>query len=595
MFETKLGAADSYPRRPLAAITGPGAAALVLWALALTLIQPRSVNAGTASNAESPLGINVAQVRYWTPEQPLLNVFNTADAWITHAGATWDTNEEKYLNLDANGWPVTLTAVNEPGAQQFTSVGILMLRSLPSTPYGVYPAGQYIVLYDGQGTMTYGADAALVSRAPGKDTINVATPTTGGGIELRISATDPNHNGNYIRNIRVVKAENLAAMNAGQMFNPAFLGLMRNFRAVRFMDWLGTNGNTLASWSHRPTLSSAFWGTANGVPIEAAVALANAISADAWLNTPIMADDGYIRQMAALVHDELGSTQKVYVELSNEVWNAGFPQYEYAASQGRAMFPGGLGSPFDYNRNWYGMRVGQMCDIWKSVWAGDSRRVVCLLAAQAANPYTATESLTCPFWSAGKPCSKHNISAVAIGPYFGGSLPAAWTAQPDGGLTNLFASLYSQNDPSIPAGGWLAQVSGWERAYVAMLAAYDLPLYCYECGQSFVDPSSAALTKLYDAANLDPRMAAAYAAYLRQWKADGGQMIMMYDDISVLSAVGDWGALQSIMQAASPLGSAPHKWQAIQKFISTTQCWWPGCGEPVGGAAPVPSKKTKVQ
>lgn len=576
--------------RVLAPVARSRRVALALTIHALALLG--NAHASTPANARSPLGINVARVTYWTPEQPFLNVFNTADMWITHAGATWDTNEEKYLKLDPNGWPISLKAVNEPAGQQFTSVGVLMLRNLPSTPNGVYPSGRYLVIYDGEGTMTYGADAVLVSRAAGRDTINVAMPTSDGGIELRITATDPNHKGNYLRNIRVIKAENLAALNAGKMFNPTFLSLMKTFRAVRFMDWLGTNDSTLSSWPERPTLMSAFWGGGHGVPIETAVALVNAISADAWLNIPVMADDNYITQMASLVHDQLGGSQKVYVELSNEVWNSQFKQYQQAVAQGHLSFPAGLGSDFDYNRNWYGMRVARMCDIWKSVWRADSNRVVCLLVAQAANPYTASESLTCPFWAAGKPCSNHNISGVAIGPYFGGSVPSSWTAQPDGGLAELFASIYAQNDPSIPAGGWLAQDSGWEKAYAAMLAAYKLPLYCYECGQSFVD-SSAALTKLYNAANLDPRMATAYAAYLQQWKTNGGQMAMMYDDISVLNAVGDWGALQSIMQTTSPLGSAPQKWQAIQNFISGTPCWWAGCEGAVGGAAPMSPTSSK--
>jgi hypothetical protein len=42
-----------------------------------------------------------------------------------------------------------------------------------------------------------------------------------------------------------------------------------------------------------------------GVPIETAVQLANAVSADAWMNIPVMADDNYINQIATLVHHQL--------------------------------------------------------------------------------------------------------------------------------------------------------------------------------------------------------------------------------------------------------------------------------------------------
>ena len=55
--------------------------------------------------------------------------------------------------------------------------------------------------------------------------------------------------------------------------------------------------------------------------------LANAVSADAWMNVPVMADDNYITRMATLVHSQLGESQKIYVELSNEVWNSSFSQF----------------------------------------------------------------------------------------------------------------------------------------------------------------------------------------------------------------------------------------------------------------------------
>ena len=57
------------------------------------------------------------------------------------------------------------------------------------------------------------------------------------------------------------------------------------------------------------------------------------------MNVPVMADDNYIAQMATLVHNKLGTAQKIYVELSNEVWNLSFGQSKYAISQGKALWP----------------------------------------------------------------------------------------------------------------------------------------------------------------------------------------------------------------------------------------------------------------
>jgi hypothetical protein len=563
----------------------------------LVILAPANESrAATAFNAQSAMGMNLSSVVYYATEQPFINAFLESERWITHSDGTWDTNEEQYLHLDANGWPIALTSVNEPSGQKFNSVGVLFLQGMPTTPNGVYPGGRYVVLYDGQGTLTYGNDATLVSRSPGRDVIQVVP--TNNGIDLRIVATDPKHTGNYLRNIQFVTAANETAAKAGQLFNPAFLKLLQNFRALRFMDWFRTNGSTLSSWHDRPIPSYAFFGTPKGVPIEIALQLANAVSADAWMNVPVMADDNYIAQMATLVRHQLGNNQKIYVELSNEVWNGSFSQYHYAIDQGKALWPSqppGDGG-FKYNRDWFGMRTAQMCDIWKSVWGSDPR-FVCVLGAQAAWSVSATEALKCPYWTQGTPCSSHAIGAVAIAPYMGDAVPPAWTSQADGGLASLFQSLYSQNDLKtddesylsrilkrwhrpqgmIPAGGFIAQDAAWERDFITTLAPYKLPLLAYEGGQNFSNGSTDALNTLYIAANRDPRMAQAYARYFQDWKTAGGQLFMYFEDVGVGSKYGSWGAIESITQTTTPLSGAPPKWQAIQKFISANPCWWPGC------------------
>jgi hypothetical protein len=559
--------------------TGP------LWLTLLTVVLPAWVCAATSFNAQSALGINLGNISYFATEQPFINSFATSERWITHSNSTWDTNEEQYLNLDESGWPITLSTVNEPTKQQFNSLGVVFLLGMPDTANGRYPAGRYVVLYEGQGKLVYGYDATLVSRSPGRDVINVIPSDN--GIDLRIVATDPSHNGNYLRNIRVVVAANEAAANTGQIFNPAFVELIRNFRALRFMDWFRTNGSSLSSWADRPMPTNAFFGTSKGVPIEIAVQLANAVSADAWMNVPVMADDNFIRQMATLIQAQLGKTQKIYVELSNEVWNSSFSQANYAVKQGQSLWPTRTPGPsgYEYNRGWYGMRTAQMCDIWRSIWHSDPR-LVCVLGAQAAWAFSAIEALKCPYWTQGAPCSGHAIDAVAVAPYMGGAVPAAWTSQPDGGLANLFQSLYSQNDPTIPVGGFIAETARWQRDFIKSLASYKLPLVAYEGGQNFANGSTDTLNKLYIAANRDPRMAKAYAAYFQQWKAGGGQLFVYFNDIGVGSKYGSWGALESIMQTTTPLNSAPPKWEAIQNFISGNPCWWPSCVGTVGVRQP---------
>jgi hypothetical protein len=589
----------------------------VMGALLAGLLSTPTASASTAANEKSPLGINLNGVTYYTAEQPFLNIFKTTGvtqsnpAWVTGGTNVYDTKEEAYLQLDANGYPTTLAASSsDPNKPQlFNHVSVNLLAGLSGSNGGSgppYRAGQYVVLYDGQGTIAYTVDAKLVSHSAGRDVIQVAQPN--GGIGINIVATDPNHTGNYIRNIRVVYASEEALLNSGAVFRPAFVSSLANFRVLRFMDWLNTNNSTLTSWSQRPQLTDAGWGGSNGVPLEVAIDLANAVGADPWLNVPAEADDNYITQMATLVHNMLGPDQKVYVEFSNEVWNGQFQQNQYATAKGQALaaaVPAALltGGTFQYNRDWYGMRTAQVCDIWKSVWGTDYSRVHCVLAAQAPNPWTAVEALNCPLWTgAGNaPCYKHNITDVAIAPYFGFQAPVSWSQLDlSAQLNDLFTEL---NQGGLVAGdypgGPLKEVSDWEAAYTKALAPFGLPLISYEGGQTFVAaptyPNGSWAQKLYVAANADPRMAAAYARALSDWRANGGTLYMQFVDVSAPSQWGEWGALGSFLDTISPLSSAPPKWQALQNFISSNPCWWANCDGTVAAVPDAPGNFSAVK
>jgi hypothetical protein len=545
--------------------------------------------AASAANSKSAIGMNLMPVNYYTAEQPFLNIFKTTGVakltpdgwWTSTTSGTFDTHEAAYLQLDTNGYPTTLTASSaDPHSPQvFNAVTVLLERELPNSNGGKglpYRAGQYVVLYDGQGTLNYTGDAKLVSSSPGRDVFNVATPS-GGGIMLQITSTDPKHNGSYIRNIRVVKLEEESLLAAGNVFAPNFLSLMKNFRTLRFVHWLAIddNGGTLTNWSSRPLLTDAGWGGGNGVPVELAVQLCNALGSDCWLNAPHMASDDYITQMATVVHAALSANQNAYIEYSNEVWNGIYAQNAYATKMGRAMWPG-AGSGANYNGNWYGVRAAQTCDIWKSAWGADASRVICVTAAQAANPDTATTSLSCPLWK-NAPCAGHGIGGVAIAPYLFVTPTPSWPSASDGGLSLLFTAL----DES------LSDVSKWEAKYKAALAPYKLPLIAYEGGQSLV-PGHAdgpPMVDLFIAANRDPRMQSVYTTLLNNWKSNGGQMFVAFASISRPNQYGEWGALESFLDAVSPLTGAPPKWQGIQNFISSTPCWWPGCVGTIGSSS----------
>lgn len=560
---------------------------------------------GAPPNAASPLGVNIAYVADWASQLPFIDGFKSSRSWITQCDAGvqpdctgWDTGEAHLLDLDAHGWVRSLPRPEDP--PRYWYVATLLFWGLD----GHYPAGDYVVLYDGEGLIEYGAAATrnAALSVPGRDVVSV--DPTRGGVYLRIRSTDPNGTGNYIRNIRFIMP-GFAATYDSAVFNPQFLDRIALFKVLRLMNWVipifsqlpgAPNLAAHEEWASRPRLTDARYSGQSGVPLELMIDLSNRVQADPWFSLPHRASDDYARQFALLVRDRLDPERRVYLEYSNEVWNTGYVQSSWVAQQGEAAWPGGSASWYTKLINWYGLRTAQLCDIWKEVFAAEPDRVVCVMGAQAANSWTAAEALACPMWMAGAPCAGHGIGAVAIAPYFGGYLgsPAnesvvqAWTAEVDGGLDKIFQEL---SDGGLlggsPAGGAVAGVQQWIASHAAVAGAYGLDLISYEGGQHLVGyngvQNNAAVTALFIAANRDPRMGDLYRRYLDLWRAYG-RLFVHFLDVERSSRDGSWGALEYVDQ-----GSAP-KYDALLGFVADNPCWWSGCGAaPAGPATATPT------
>ncbi len=546
----------------------------------LVFVLPAS--AQTYPNADSPLGTHVDFLVDWSTELPLVDVFKPSRPWIplcipgeqTDCDTWWDTGEADLLDLDETGWVRSLPAPSDTPI--YWQVGTLMLRDIGDR----YPAGQYVVLYEGEGTIEYefAATKDEAASSPGRDVINVVPQ--GDGILLKITATDPNGNGNNIRNIRVIMP-GFEDIYQTQPFNPSFLETLAPFRAIRFNDWVFINDDPPGEWGQRPQMSDARW-SLRGAPVELMVALANAQHAEPWFPMPHTASDEYVTEFATLVRDTLAPDLRVYVEFSNEVWNNDFSQGFWVEEQAEAEWPNEPVDSYTKRLNWYGKRTAEICELWKNVWGAQADRVVCVLSAQSGEDRTATEALSCPLWVEGAPCADR-VDAFAIAPYFGWYIGGAyadqaraWTSDPDGGLERVFAELTGNTGlTNDPPNGALPE------AYSSMSAAFDiaeqhgLELVAYEGGQSLVlggwdgmwdddDP----LITLFHQANRDPRMGDLYRQYLNEWKARGGGLFMHYKTTSRASRWGSWGALEYVGQGSSP------KYDALVEFMNTNLCWW---------------------
>jgi hypothetical protein len=548
--DTGLSASTNYTYTVTAFDAAGNVSAPSLAASATTL-------AGSAGNSTSPLGINITGIVDYSQEWTFVDAFKASRPWISRLA----------LATDADGWVTSL----QPGQStlMFWDIG------------GHYPAGTYIVLYDGQGTLQYGAGAVFNSAqsTPGRHVLQVNPANN--GISLTITATTP---GNHIRNIRVIMpggicagdpyrhaADASACPGAGTfqsfeanyatiVFHPKFLERIRAYRLLRFMDWGGTNNSTQSAWSDRPKPSDARWsveGNGKGVPVEVMVDLANRLGADAWFSLPHLADDNYVTQYARLVKQTLRSDRRAHLEYSNEVWNGQFTQASYARNQGLAL---GLSTnDFEAQMRFYSKRSVQIFDIWSTEFANPAR-LVRVIGSQAASGWASETILD--FANA-----KLKTDALAIAPYFGGYLgqPSEQLRVQAMSLDALFIEL---DTVAVP------EAIGWINAQAAVARLRGLALIAYEGGQHLTGgggvENNAAINALFDNANRDPRMGNMYKKYLDAWKASGARLFAVFVNCSGYSKWGRWGLLEYLEQ---PRANAP-KFDAVQTFIEQNPAWW---------------------
>lgn len=271
------------------------------------------------------LSFGLAGISAGTVEQPFIDWMKfSKPMWAMYSGDQWNQNHPALIAtgvLDEDGWPTELPA---------SSTGIRFLFALPTGE----PTRSMVMTYEGTGTIV-GAGSEVSSKR--------FEFTMGAGNKwFDITATDPGGAGDYIRNVRIFRADQEALLDSGEIFNPEFLRVIEGAHVIRFMDWMKTNWSTEEEWADRPKVSDVTWApgeTVSGVrvnkgpPVEIMVALANKIGADPWFCMPHMATDEYVTEFATIVRDTLDPTLRANVEYSNETWNFGFGQYGWLRTQ----------------------------------------------------------------------------------------------------------------------------------------------------------------------------------------------------------------------------------------------------------------------
>lgn len=478
--------------------------------------------------------MNLSGLADWSTEWPLVDVFRSSRPWVK---SDWQSAlDDPAYAFDAQGNPLL-----KPGQR----VQTLMLREIG----GHYPAGDYVITYQGTGKITLGpGDTRQITKAR-KGRIVVKVVPGDAGILLQVTESDPR---DPVRDIHVWMP---GFENAKPPFHPLFLKRLEPFGALRFMDWQQTNNSPLKHWADRAQPTDARFATPRGVAPEVLIDLANTLNVDPWFCMPHLADDAFIRSFALLVKQRLKPDRKIYIEYSNEVWNAQFAQARFALQQGRKQNLGP--SDFESQLRWYSQRSVDVFKIWESAFgAVGKKRLVRVMASQSANPWVSEQVLS---W---KDAARH-VDALAIAPYFGNDFGGAETqaSVAKWSVNQLLDALDKELDGKHRA---------WIEQQAAVARKYGVSLVAYEGGQHLVGVAGAEnnqpLTDLFIAANRSPRMAALYRRHLDMWFKSGGGLYMAFSSVSKPTKWGSWGALEYQEQ---PVAAAP-KYRALVDFLRNT-------------------------
>jgi len=518
-----------------------------------------STSSHAAQVEKSLVGINLAPVEDWASQIIFIDAMKSARPWRTRniSKDTQDTGLISQIPLDVNGYPCAGIPYEINGVPQPQIVHTILLRGLN----GQYPVGNYTVLYDGEGQLSFGYDAkGIVSQEPGKYVIEIVPAD--GGIHLTIESSSPS---NPIRNIRVIMPgyENSYEQ---QIFYPSFIERLGNLSTIRFIKFQHIDeGNPTVAWQDRTTPAYYTQATDKGAALEYAIELANRAGKDAWLHIPHMADNDYVRNFAQMVKDKLSKNRKAYIEYSNELWNGalGFPQTQWVRDRGCELKIYGDGTQRFYSGiHFQAKRSAEIFKIFEDVFGEEKDRIVKVLATQAAN-ISAGTALLYAFnlqESNGIPINtlpQVQADALAIAPYFGGYLgsPAEEARVSAMTLDDLFVELETV---ALPAA--ISNV----QAYKDLVDRYGLALVGYEGGQHLAAQrtvrNNAYIVDLFIAANRDVHMERLYSLYLDAWfNTVGSNLINLFSYCMKYSNYGSFGILEYL---GEPVEKA-HKYRAV--------------------------------
>ena len=518
-------------------------------------LEPRLV-LSSAGTPASDIGVNLNGNSPWAGDPVWVDVRNLFNAWGP-VNNVWATSPAPPVNSD-----------NYPLAPAST---MAVLAN--------YPAGLYQLSYEGTGTLTFSGMGKLVgsiTTSNGVSTGTVELNPAFGTTNLFLTLTGVSSTAT-ISNFHLY-APGYGA-NPTQVFTNQFLQAVKPFTTVRFMNWMATNGSTVANWSDRTPPTSFLATTASGVPYEDMIALANEAQKNMWINIPALATPTYVQDLAQLIQANLDPNLKVYVEYSNETWNSGFLAYGQ-------VLTASLSNPLVTATNnldkvaeqsaYMAIQDGQ---IFKTVFGAGNTQVVPVFSGWSYGYWYQQAALQWVQATYGSPANY--FSDLAIAPYIG--LPSG-TNVSSLNVNQVFAGLNQTLNTS-----YVSQL----QTSASIASTYGISLAAYEGGQSMGSNNSWSYSVMEQAKN-DPRMYQLYVSMMQDWdKYVGTQNVFMDYLLSGSdSQYGFWGLLPSVASVGSqeydalvsmmyPAGDADmdgvvgaNDVQTVLGNLGMTGAWW---------------------
>jgi hypothetical protein len=476
----------------------------------------------------SAIGVNLEPPIDWGRSIPFIDAVKTARAFGTPA-APW--SKLAAGQLDANGWPTA-------------DFGAMLVTECPNTFAGVYTG-----TFKGKGKVgVVASNATLLSQsydaAANVTTFSVRVNANGDGktgLNLSLTATDRG-DGSGIKGVTGLVVCRPGYADASQVFTNEFLTMLAPFGYFRTMDAQNTNTTGGAMpWSSRPKPTDAQFSKPGGWPYEVIFELMKRTGKDAWVCIPTGADDDHLKQLAALIKEQVPPGQHVYVEYSNEVWNPIFPQFNVnvAAAEQEMQTDAAMAAVAKGNKWIAGnCRTARVEARLRQLVGIDDPRVRPVYATQlGSKPYgnQADAAMRYVAQAFGPPA--RYFDGIAFAPYFGGTESGtkdanglAWRDRDDLTPQDVADLLLAGSSNARPTQSWVVE-------FRAVAKRYGLRMHTYEAGVD-IGQSDHSVQAKSDGQRL-PKAGQAVANQASLWCA--GDPTALYTYFRLCSRDDKWG------------------------------------------------------